>query len=151
MTATTSTATGVERFVGYRFPGGSYTIAPDKHALFLQAVDGIPSVHGNAHPVMHFIATHAGKGMAFDALVALLDLPLDGGALFGQEDLQIFRPVRIGETVTVRGGIVEARAKTGSKTGPFVVLTTEIELVDAAGEVVCRSLETYILPSGKGA
>lgn len=142
-------SSGIERFIGHRFPGGSYTMDPAKHALFLKAVDGIPSAQGNAHPVMHFIATHAGKGMSFDKLVELIGLPLDTGALFGQEDLQIMRPVRVGETVTVRGAIIGASTKTGAKTGEFVTLTTEIELVDAAGEVVCRSLETYIIPRGK--
>ena len=143
------TEPGIERFIGYRFPGGTYTIAPDKHALFLDAVDGLPSARGCAHPVMHFIATHAGKGMSFEKLMLLIGAPLDAGALFGQEDLEIFRPVRVGETVTVRGAIVDMKSKTGDKTGAFTTLTTEIELVDQAGEIVCRSLETYIIPSAK--
>jgi acyl dehydratase len=143
-------AAGIERFIGYRFPGGTYTVAPDKHALFLDAVDGIASGRDCAHPVMHFIATHAGKGMTFEKLMDLIGAPLDAGALFGQEDLEIFRPVRVGETVAVRGGIVDAQTKTGAKTGPFNTLTTEIELVDAKGEVVCRSRETYIIPGAHG-
>jgi hypothetical protein len=142
--------TGIERFIGYRFPGGTYTVLPDKHALFLHAVDGIPSDRGCAHPVMHFIATHAGKGMSFDKLMELIGQPLEAGALFGQEDLEIFRPMRIGETVSVRGGIVDAQAKSGAKTGAFNLLTTEIELVDDAGEVVCRSRETYVIPDVQG-
>ena len=142
---------GIERFIGYRFPGGTYTIDPVKHALFLSAVDGLPSAHGRAHPVMHFIATHAGKGMTFDKLSELIGVPLDAGALFGQEDLEIFRPLKVGETVAVRGGIIGAKTKTGAKTGSFDTLTTEIELVDQAGEVVCRSLETYIFPRAEGA
>ncbi len=141
----------IERFIGYRFPGGTYTIDSGKHALFLSAVDGLPSAHGRAHPVMHFIATHAGKGMTFDKLAELIGVPLDAGALFGQEDLEIFRALKVGETVAVRGGIVGAKTKTGAKTGSFDTLTTEIELVDQAGEVVCRSLETYIFPKADGA
>lgn len=137
----------IRRFIGYRFPGGSYTITSDKHALFLQAVDGIPSAQGNAHPAMHFIATHAGKGMSFDKLMELIGAPLEAGALFGEEDLEIFRPARVGETVSVRGGIVDAQTKRGAKTGPFHTLTTAIELIDASGAVLCRSRETYIIPS----
>lgn len=144
-------ASGIEKFIGYRFPGGTYTIDPGKHALFLKAVDGIPSQDGRAHPIMHFIATHAGKGMTFDKMMEMIGAPLEAGALFGQEDLQIFRPLRIGETVEVRGGIIDAASKTGAKTGPFDTLTTGIELVDAEGEVVCRSLETYIIPRAKDA
>lgn len=137
---------GIETYIGYTFPGGTYTIDPAKHTLFLKAVDGIPSADGRAHPILHFIATHAGKGMTFDGLMAMIGAPLDAGALFGQEDLEILRPLRIGETVTVRGRIVDARSKSGAKTGAFDTLTTSIELVDADGEVCCRSLETYIIP-----
>lgn len=137
---------GIEQFIGYQFPGGSYTIDPAKHALFLKAVDGIPSADGRAHPILHFIATHAGKGMTFDKLMELIGAPLDAGALFGQEDLEILRPLYVGETVTVRGGIADAKSKTGAKTGAFDTLTTSIELIDAGGEIICRSLETYIIP-----
>ena len=141
---------GIERFIGYQLPGGTYTIQPGNHALFLKAVDGIPSPDNCAHPIMHFIATHAGKGMTFDKLMELIGAPLEAGALFGEEDLEIIRPLKVGETVTVRGGIVDAKTKSGSKTGGFYTLTTGIELVDAAGEVVCRSRETYIIPQGSG-
>ncbi|RYY06553.1 MAG: hypothetical protein EON55_23080 [Alphaproteobacteria bacterium] len=142
---------GIESFVGHRFPGGRYTIDPAKHALFLKAVDGIPSADGRAHPIMHFIATHAGKGTTFAQLMELIGAPLDAGALFGQEDLEIFRPLKVGETVEVRGAIVDARSKSGAKTGAFDTLTTSIELVDAGGAVTCRSLETYIIPRKEAA
>jgi hypothetical protein len=137
---------GIERFIGTEFPESRYTIDPAKHALFLKAVDGIPSAEGRAHPIMHFIATHAGKSVSFAQLMVLIDAPIDAGALFGQEDLEIFRPLRVGETVTVRGGIVDAKSKSGAKTGAFDTVTTSIELVDEAGEIACRSLETYIIP-----
>lgn len=137
---------GIERFVGFRFPGGRYTMDAAKHALFLKAVDGIPSADGRAHPIMHFIATHAGKGMSFAELMAMIGLPLDAGAVFGEEDLEIMRPARIGETVEVRGGIVAAETKKGARTGAFYRLTTGIELVDDGGAVICRSRETYIIP-----
>lgn len=139
-------ASGIEKYIGYSFPGGTYTIDPAKHALFLKAVDGVPSKDGRAHPILHFIATHAGKGMTFDGLMELIGAPLDAGALFGQEDLEILRPLHVGETVQVRGSIVDARSKTGARTGAFDTLTTSIELVDAEGNVACRSLETYIIP-----
>jgi hypothetical protein len=136
----------ITRFIGHEFPTRDYTIDPAKHALFLEAVDGIPSAEGRAHPIMHFIATHAGKGMTFEQLMQLIEAPLDAGALFGQEDLEILRPLYVGETVTVRGGIVDAKSKFGSKTGSFDTVTTSVELVDKDGAVTCRSLETYIIP-----
>ncbi len=140
------TASGIERFLGYQLPGGSYTVDPDKHAQFLDAVDAEPSPSGNAHPMFGFLAAHCGMGLTFPQFMVLLEAPLDAGALFGQEDLQLRRPLRIGETVSVRGSIVEARSTRGSKAGAFDLVTCGLELVDAAGTVVCTSRETYVIP-----
>lgn len=140
------TTSGIERFLGYRLPGGSFTVEPEKHALFLKAVDGVPSPTGNAHPMFAFIAAHNGMGLSFPQFMELLEAPLDAGALFGQEDLQLLRPLRIGETVSVRGSIVEARSTRGAKAGSFDLVTCGLELVDAAGALVCTSRETYVIP-----
>lgn len=137
---------GIERFQGYVLPGGSYTVEPARHALFLQAVDGAPSLSGNAHPIFCFIAAHNGMGLTFPQFMELLEAPLDAGALFGQEDLQIKRPLRIGETVSVRGRIAEARSTKGAKAGAFDLVTCALELVDGAGDVICTSRETYVIP-----
>ena len=138
--------TGIERFRGYPLPGGAFTVEPDKHALFLKAVDAVASPSGNAHPMFAFFAAHNGMGLTFPQFMELIEAPLDAGALFGQEDLQIRRPLRIGETVTVRGTISEAESKRGSKAGSFDRITCSLELIDAAGTVICTSLETYIIP-----
>ena len=137
---------GIERFQGYPLPGGTFTVEPGKHALFCKAVDAAPSTSGNAHPMFAFFAAHNGMGLTFPQFMELLEAPLDAGALFGQEDLQIRRPLRIGETVTVRGTITEAQSKRGSKAGSFDRVTCSLELIDAKGESICSSLETYIIP-----
>jgi acyl dehydratase len=137
---------GIERFEGHALPGGTYTVDPSKHALFLEAVAAEPSPAGNAHPMFCFIAAHNGMGLTFPQFMDLLEAPLDAGALFGQEDLHIVRPLKIGETVSVRGTIVEAVTKHGAKTGSFDRVTCGLELVDATGAVICTSRETYIIP-----
>lgn len=137
---------GIERFIGYRLPGGTYTVEPGKHALFREAVEAEPSPEGNAHPMFAFIAAHNGMGLTFPQFMQLLQAPLDAGALFGQEDLQVLRPLRIGETVTVRGSIVEARSTRGAKAGNFDLVTCGLELIDAEGVRICTSRETYVIP-----
>ena len=139
-------AAGIERFLGCTLPGGTFTVEPDKHALFLEAVDAEPSPSGNAHPMFAFFAAHNGMGFTFPQFMQFLEAPLDVGALFGQEDLQLLRPLRIGETVSVRGSIVEARNTSGAKTGSFDLVTCGLEVVDSAGAVVCTSRETYVIP-----
>ena len=137
---------GIERFQGYPLPGGTYTVEPDRHALWLKAVDAEASPAGNAHPMFAFIAAHNGMGLTFPQFMELLEAPLDAGALFGQEDLQLARPLKIGETVTVRGSIVEARSTRGAKAGSFDLVTCGLELLDASGAVICTSRETYVIP-----
>ena len=109
--------TGIERFVGFKFPDGTYRIDPDKHALWLKSVDGTASPDNLAHPVFHFIAAHAGMGYTFEQFMQLLEAPLEAGALFGEEDLQIYRPLRIGESVKVIASIVKAKSRNGAKGG----------------------------------
>lgn len=136
----------VTRLIGYRFPDGSYTIDPEDHQRFVQTTGGRRSDTGTAHPVFGFLATHCGMGLDFPQFMALLGAPLDSGALFGQEDLRLERPLHIGETFTVRGSIVEARATVGAQVGSMFLVTCGLELVDGEGEVVCRSRETYVVP-----
>lgn len=145
---TSPRAPGIERFLGHVLPGGSFTVDPGKHALFLEAVDAKPSPSGNAHPMFSFIAAHNGMGLTFPQFMELLEAPLDAGALFGQEDLVIIRPLRIGETVSVRGSIVEARSTKGAKAGSFDLVTCGLELIDDSGAVICTSRETYVIPRG---
>ena len=137
---------GIERFVGFRFPDGKYTVDPELHEMYLKAVDAVPSPAGNAHPLFGFLAAHCGMGYTFPQFMELIEAPLDAGALFGQEDLQLHRPLRIGETVTVKASIVQARSTTGAQTGRFDLVTCGIELTDDSGAIVCTSLETYVVP-----
>lgn len=139
-------ATGIERFVGYRFPDGVYTIDPGAHAKFIDAVGAKAPPDGHAHPLFAFLVSHCGMGMTFEEFMRLLGAPHDAGALFGQEDLVLERPLRVGETYTVRGEIVEARSARGERSGPIDLVTCGLDVLDGAGELVCRSLETYVIP-----
>ena len=136
----------VSRLVGYRFPDGQYTIEPEAHRQFVEATDGSTSDRGMAHPVFGFLVAHCGMGLGFDEFMKLLGAPPDAGALFGQEDLVLERPLRVGEVFTVRGSIVEARSTTGSRSGAMDLVTCGLEVVDVEGQVVCRSRETYVIP-----
>jgi hypothetical protein len=148
MTALTSAGPDgdISRFVGYRFPDGHYTIDPEAHRQFVEAVGGSTSERGTAHPVFGFLVAHCGMGLTFEEFMALLGAPIDAGALFGQEDLVLERPLRVGEMFTVRGSIVEARSTTGSRAGAMDLVTCGLEVVDAQGQIACRSRETYVIP-----
>lgn len=137
----------VQALVGHRFPDGEFTITPDDHERFRRAVDGIVPPGGAALPAWCHVATHVGKGVTFSELAELLGSRFDAGFLFGGGSWEIEEPIRIGRRYLVRGGITGASSHVGRRTGPFDVVTTELELVDPdTGRRVCTSVESYVCP-----
>lgn len=137
----------VQALVGHRFPDGEFTISADDHERFRWAVDGIVPPDGTALPAWCHIATHVGKGVTFSQFAELIGSRFDAGFLFGGGSWDFVEPVRIGRRYLVRGGITAASSHVGRRTGPFDVVTTELELVDPdTGERVCTSIERYICP-----
>src|SRR5204863_2892717 len=95
------------------------------------------------------LATHIGKGLTFAELVELLGARLDAGFLYGGGSLEYDEPILLERPYAVRGGIASVESRVGRRTGPFDLVTTELELVDdERGVRICRSLETYVVPRG---
>jgi hypothetical protein len=144
-----SASPDLQALVGTRFPDGEFTITPEEHERLRGAVDGIVPSGGTALPVWAHIATHVGKGVTFSEFAELIGSSFDAGFLFGGGAWDFVEPVRIGKRYLVRGGITGASSRVGRRTGPFDVVTTEIDLVDPdTGERVCTSIENYICPRG---
>jgi hypothetical protein len=133
--------------VGYRFPDGRYTISRDENARLCSLV-GSPPLDGDAaHPAYGHLATHVGKGVTFTELIEMLGAPLDAGFLFAGGSLEYFEQIRVERPYVVRGGIGAIEARKGRQTGPFDIVTTELDLVDeVTGAIVCRSIESTIVP-----
>jgi acyl dehydratase len=132
--------------VGTRLPAGTFTIEPEAHRVFTDAVFAGPWRHELAHPLFLHIVAHCGKGMALEEFFALIGTELEAGVTFGQGRLEYLQPLRIGETYRVETEIVAVERKHGRRRGPFDVVTTRQRVLDAAGTPVGVSTESYVVP-----
>ena len=132
---------------GLRFPDGAYTITAAANERLCRLVGAPPLPAGAAHPVFGHLATHVGKGVTFAEFADIVGAPVDAGYLFGGGSLDFWEPLRLDTPYLVRGGITTVVPQVGRKTGAFDVITTELDLVDAATDRrVSRSRESYIVP-----
>lgn len=135
--------------VGTTFPNGTFTLDAARNDAFIGAVQMSGSTAilaaGAAHPVFAHLATHVGKGVTLQQFVHMVGAELDSGMLFGEGELVWERPLEVGRTYLVVGGISAATRKRGERTGTFDAITTSIDLLDGE-QLVCTSRETFIFP-----
>jgi hypothetical protein len=136
----------LQALVGTSFPGGSYTIEPYQHWLMMDAVGGTPVREGTAHPLYAYYGALAGMGLSVDELFGLAGATADDGPMFGEAEIEVLRPLRIGATYTVSGAITTVQRKEGRRAGVFDIVTFCLELRDAGGEVAAVSTNSFIFP-----
>jgi hypothetical protein len=136
----------LEQLVGTSFPGGRYTIEPYRHWLTADAVGDAPTSSGTASPMQIYFGAMAGLGLTLDELFALVGSSAADGPMFGEAEIEQRRPLRIGETYDVRGGITGIVRKEGRRAGIFDILTFRLELVDSEGEVAGVATNSFVFP-----
>lgn len=137
--------------VGIRFPDGEYTITVAANDRLCRLVEAPPLPAGVAHPVWGHLATHVGKGVTFSEFAGLVGAPLDAGFLYGGGSLDFRESIRLDRRYLVRGGITSVVSHVGRRTGPFDVITTELDLAEPESEQwISRSCESYIVPRRRG-
>lgn len=133
--------------VGLKFPDGTYTITSEANETLCRLVDAPPLREGVAHPLFAHIATHVGKGLSFAEFAEVVGSRVDAGFLFGGGSLVYRDTLHVERRYCVRGGIVGVESRVGRRTGPFDVITTELDLIDAeSGRRTSTSVESYICP-----
>lgn len=122
--------------IGRRFPGGSYTIEPWRAWLLADAALAEPPslVDGErvAHPLFAWMAAVGAMGITFDELFSWFGSSAAEGPLFGEQATTLHRPMTVGTTCRVSGGITSAERKVGRRTGTFDIVGYEMELRDTA-------------------
>jgi hypothetical protein len=136
----------LEALVGRPFPGGTYTIEPYRHWLFVDASGGVPTREGVAHPMEAYYGALAGMGLTIDELFVLVGASADDGPMFGEAAIELRRPLEVGATYDVAGGIVGVERKEGRRAGVFDIVTFRIELTDTTGELAAISTNSFIFP-----
>lgn len=136
----------LEALVGKPFPGGSYTIEPYRHWLFVDASGAVPGRAGVAHPMEVYYGALAGMGLTVDELFALVGASADDGPMFGEATMELERQLEIGATYSVSGSIVDITRKEGRKAGVFDIVTFRLELADERGSLAAVSTNSFIFP-----
>jgi hypothetical protein len=136
----------LEGLIGTAFPGGTYTIEPYRHWLMADAVGDLPRSTGPASPMEIYFGAMGGLGLGLEELFALVGSSSADGPMFGEAEIEQHLPLRIGETYEVRGGITGVVRKQGKRAGVFDIVTFQLELVNAAGEVAGISTNSFVFP-----
>ena len=66
--------------------------------------------------------------------------------MFGEAGIELERPLGIGETLRISGGITGVVRKEGRKAGVFDIVTFRLELADEDGELAGVSTNSFIFP-----
>ena len=136
----------LDDLVGTSFPGGTYTVEPYRHWLMNDAVGDVPSTSGSASPMEIYYGAMGGLGLTLDELFALAGATAADGPMFGEAEIEQRKPLQVGGTYTVRGGITGAVRKEGRRAGVFDSDTFRLELVDGEGEVAGVSTNSFVFP-----
>lgn len=132
--------------IGYRFPGGRFTIEPYEHWLMCDAVMATPTRVGTASPMYVYYAALNGMGISLDDLFALVGATADDGVMFGEAGITALQPLVIGETYSVSGTVTEIVRKSGKRAGVFDIMTFALEIHDQAGTHVGTSTNSFVFP-----
>lgn len=119
----------LEAQVGRKFPGGRYTIAPWRAWLTNDAMQAPPDPEF-AHPAFVFLAATGAMGLTWDELFDWFGASAADGPMFGDTEMTIAQPLRVGRTYLVSGSIVSAARKQGRKAGTFDLVGYVLELCD---------------------
>lgn len=138
--------------VGRRFPGGQYIVYPWRAWLLADTVladppslrDPEPQV---AHPLFAWMAAVGAMGITWDELFDWFGSSAADGPVFGEHETTLRRPLHVGATYRVSGGIVSAERKTGRRTGVFDVVGYSMDLTDTrGGEYVATCWNSIVFP-----
>jgi acyl dehydratase len=136
----------LQRLVGRPFPGGTYKVEPYRNWLTCDAVLSPVPDDGMAHPMFCYYGALAGMGMSLDDLFAMVGATADSGVMFGEAQIELHRPLLVGDEFTVRGSIISVQRKQGKRAGVFDIVGFALELVDSDGQVAGVSTNSFVFP-----
>jgi hypothetical protein len=138
--------------VGRAFPGGTYTVTPWRAWLLADCVLAEPpsllvDQPQVAHPLFAWMAATGAMGITWDELFAWFGAAASDGPVFGEHETTLHRPLRVGASYRVSGGIVSAQRKVGRRTGAFDIVGYSMDLHDTEdGAHVATCWNSIVFP-----
>lgn len=134
-----------DEIVGHELPEGSYEIEPYVHWLMSDAIETPPLPDGVAHPMFVYYAGQGGMGVTLDEMFALAHATSEDGVMLGSAEIDLQRPLQVGERFTITGAIDDVVRKSG-RIGTFDIVTFHTDLVDGDDEVAATCTLSFIYP-----
>ena len=134
-----------DEIVGHELPDGGYAIEPYVHWLMSDAIDLPALPDGVAHPMFVYYAGQGGMGVTLDEMFALAHATSDDGVMLGSAELDLQRPLEVGERFTVTGAVDGVVRKSG-RIGTFDIVTFHTDLVGQDGAVAATCTLSFIYP-----
>ena len=135
----------LQALVGYRFPGGTVSIAHWENVL-LSDVMGVPPLpDGLVHPAALFHVTVAGGGLGIGEIFALFRAESDEAVRGGEFHWRFEDQLREDTPYDASGEVVAVERKESRKLGPMDAVTFLFQLRDPeSGEVVAEARPTWL-------
>jgi hypothetical protein len=137
--------TALSSVVGWKFPGGEFTIEPYEHWLMCDVVGARPRRSGTANPMYVYYAALGGMGVSLDEFFAVVEASADDGVMFGEAEISVIEPLKIGSTYRVDGEITSAVRKAGKRAGVFDIVSFELKLT-LSERHLATSTNAFVFP-----
>jgi hypothetical protein len=139
------TSDEMQTLVGYRFPGGTFTIERWENVLLCDAMVCDPLPGGLAHPAYLFHAPLAGVGLKYGDIFALCRAESDEAIRAGEYQWDVYQPLRVGRTYRMSGEFTDVVRKRGRRAGLMDLVSFRIDVHDQAdGSLAATVLNSWV-------
>ncbi len=85
-------------------------------------------------------------GVSLDELFAMVGSSAADGPMFGEAGLEFRKPLEVGATYRVEGGITGVARKEGKRAGVFDIVAFELRMIDEGGDVAAVASNSFVFP-----
>lgn len=134
----------MEALVGWRFPGGEFTIEPWENFLLHDITLAPPPRHGFGNPIYAFHGPLAGMGITYQDFFDVCHAETPDRIRAGEYDFVYNEPLREGVTYTISGEIEHVERKRGARAGLFDLVRFRLDMTDPNGVLACAARNSWI-------
>lgn len=137
-----------ERLVGMTLNGGPVCVPLHEQAIGHRALACTAIDDDTLHPVWATLLGLRGMELSFDELFDLAEATVEEGIYFGEAGVELHQDLVAGSTYEVSGRVVDLIRRQGKKAGTFDILTFELDMTAAGGELAATATNSFIFVRG---